>query len=342
MRRARGAVVALVAVAVAVAAAGCTGGGEEQPPGATATAAPSETSQGSQLEGTTPLADKAALVPEEGALLGSWVKPQRGETPVEAVASFEKSLGRRLDIVHSFYRFDLTWPTERDTEALANGSIPLISWNGGPSVEVVAGQHDELIAERAAATKELGKPILLRYFWEPEGEAASDRVGSPADYIAAWKHVRGIFDKEGADNVAWVWCPTAFGFRKNTAQPFYPGDDQVDWICADGYSGDPNERGGQLRQFEDVFQPFYDWAAPKGKPLMIAEFGVHRNGEQAPWLREAADVLREKYPAIRAIVYFDSPDKGDWTLRTNPEAIGAYAAFARDPYFNTRKLPELR
>jgi hypothetical protein len=36
-------------------------------------------------------------------------------------------------------------------------------------------------------------------------------------------------------NAAWVWCPTANGFADGQAAAFYPGNNEVDWICADAY-----------------------------------------------------------------------------------------------------------
>ncbi len=64
--------------------------------------------------------------------------------------------------------------------------------------------------------------------------ANSSWVGSPASYRAAWAHVREIFAGLPA---SFVWAPTAAAFASDSADRFYPGDGQVDWVAADGYNG---------------------------------------------------------------------------------------------------------
>ena len=95
-------------------------------------------------------------------------------------------------------------------------------------------------------------------------------VGTPAEFIAAWKHVRAIFAQQHVRNVAWVWCPTAKGFVPGgNAAAYYPGNDEVDWVCADAYPG-----FGPYRSFADTVQPFLSWASHHPKPVMIGEYGV--------------------------------------------------------------------
>ena len=119
---------------------------------------------------------------------------------------------------------------------------------------------------------------------------------SPAKFIAAWKRIHRIFDRAGVKNVSWVWCPNAWGFATGEAQKYYPGDEYVDWICANGYNWAPGRDGDQWRSFEWIFQHFYDWAAGRGKPLMIGEFGAQERkpGEKAEWIREAAQTLEDE------------------------------------------------
>ena len=282
-----------------------------------------------------------AVVPQDrGVLVGAWVKPDRGQSRLEALTEYEQAIRRRLDIVHAFYPWESPFPTELERAALARGSTPMISWNGTDTTRIVAGDHDSLIDERARAVKALGKPVFMRWFWEPEQKGKAANVRSPEDYIAAWKYVRGKFLKAGATNALWTWCPTAFGFARGTAPPYYPGDDQVDWLCADGYSGDTGGHGGRRRQFENIFRAWYDWATPHNKPLMVGETGVNGTPEeQAQWLRQVAERLEREFPNIRAVVYFDSPSQGDWTLRRSPTTLEALAEIARRPYFNMRRLP---
>ena len=116
-----------------------------------------------------------------------------------------------------------------------------------------------------------------------------------------------IFRAEGADNVRWVWCPNASAFNDGTAQTFYPGDDFVDWTCADGYNWAPGRPGDDYRSFQDIFAGFYGWARLQKKPIMVGEFGVQeRNpGEKAEWILAARDAVKSDFPLMRAVVYFE-------------------------------------
>ena len=110
--------------------------------------------------------------------------------------------------------------------------------------------------------------------------ANSSWVGSPASYRAAWAHVREIFAGLPA---SFVWSPTAAAFASDAADRFYPGDEQVDWVAADGYNGpgcrpgtggppDPPAQSG-WRELSDIFGDFYVWGSSHGKPLMVGETG---------------------------------------------------------------------
>jgi beta-mannanase len=164
-------------------------------------------------------------------------------------------------------------------------------------------------------------------------------VGSSTDYIAAWKHIRQVFAEQHVSNVAWVWCPTARGFTANNAAAYYPGNDEVDWVCADVYPGP-----GPQRSFADVVQPFLDWAAQHPKPIMIGEFGVPQSyGPQAraQWLA-AAEQTVVSHRQIKALVYFDSNMTGT-SLHTSfaldAGTLAAFRGIADNRYFNPRGVP---
>src|SRR5260370_40588622 len=93
-------------------------------------------------------------------------------------------------------------------------------------------------------------------------------VHGPQNYIKAWDHIRTIFTQVGATNVGWVWCPTGYGFSVGRAQAFYPGNAEVDWVCADVYGFTPRQ------SLREAAQPFLNWAAHTGKPIIIGEFAT--------------------------------------------------------------------
>jgi len=294
-----------------------------------------------------PVRPGPAPVPAPGSIRTALLAPARGtwfgyyaQTSVysqraaqAAVTNLEAATGRTADIDHWYEPWGDTFPTWRQPWDFSNGRIPLISWGKQRADVVLSGADDAYITARADGIKALGKPVFLRWFWEMDFSENLRYSQSPAAYVAAWRHIRAIFTARGATNVAWVWCPNASSFKTGNAQRYYPGDDLVDWICADGYNFYPDS---SYREFEPIFAGFYAWASQRPKPLMIAEYGDQsaRPGQRAAWLDAAHAALVEKFPRILAVVYFHSDSEHDWTLYDEPDALAAFRRMALDPYFN--------
>jgi glycosyl hydrolase family 26 len=328
----RAATTALAVLTLALSLAGCGDGDPEVP----------------RLQSTL-RPGVAPTPPSQGAYFGAWVNPPLDghdrQRRLDAVGTFERNLGRKMDIVHTYRTWRQPFPREADTHVLNGNSRLLLSWNGTDTKMITSGQSDPLIRKRAQAIKATGKPIFLRWQWEMDRPNIRTKIRSPAAFIAAWKHIRDIFRQEGVDNVAWVWCPTAKGFEgtgRDQAARYYPGDDQVDWICADAYPGIEYE----YRELSEAMRAFMEWAKAHPKPIMIGEFGVPRSygTRRAEWLRKAAQTLQN--PQIKAVIYFDSDmqDRGadarqQYSLEGDRQAMSAMREFATTPYFNPLNVP---
>ena len=283
----------------------------------------------------------AIPAPARGAYFGAWVDPtmygQHGH--IGAVNALQAQIGRRLDIVHTYLRQDAAFPNASDLAWMRQGSMLLVSWALNDTRGIAAGEWDASIRQRAREFKALGKPVFLEWRWEMDRPNIRSQIGTPADYVAAWKHIRLIFADEHVTNVAWVWCPTARGFASGRAQAYYPGNNEVDWVCADAYP-----RPGTQASFADVVHPFLAWAARHPEPIMIGEYGVPQSYDakhRAQWLHDAEQtVVRDRQ--IKALVYFDSN-----TTRTSPETsygldagpLATFRGIADNRYFNPRDVP---
>jgi hypothetical protein len=275
--------------------------------------------------------------PASGALVGAWIKPEEltHVGRLEAVDGLERDLGRRLPILNTYRRFDQLVGTSSDKEFLAQGATLMVSWATGDNRSIVAGYDDAQIRRQARAVRALGKPVLLRMRWEMDRPNLRAQMWSGPDYVAAWKHVRAIFTQERADNVSWVFCPTAEGFQRGNAPDYYPGDDQVDWTCVDVYAGGVFQPIGQL------MGPFLQWAAQHPKPIIIGEFGVAKawgSDRRAAWLADAARTFKAN-TQIKAITYFESDPAGNgpqqqFQLTGDQPAFRAFAGMVKDKYFN--------
>jgi mannan endo-1,4-beta-mannosidase len=184
---------------------------------------------------------------------------------------------------------------------------------------------------------------------------AFDRAGkrhngnTPADYVAMWRHVWGVFHDAGATNVQWVWSPNLLLINSANSREqakadyaaLYPGDGFVDWIGIDGYNDGIKSR---WKNFADLFGPSYDAITKiSGKPLMIAEFGCTEQGapagaSKAAWITQTYlnDIPRQ-FPRILLVNWFDrdksKQGEADWRFNSSPQALEAYKAAVNDPLY---------
>jgi hypothetical protein len=279
------------------------------------------------------------LIPAHGALLGAYAQPTGKENYIgyeSAVTTLERKIGRKLAIDQLYVPWGRPMPLIVAQWDLQHGRVPMISWAGYHTRQIVSGQYDARIRAKARHLRDLHGPVMLRWFAEMDGRQYRSLVASPASFIAAWRHIHSIFASVGAKNVSWIWCPNAGNFLDGVAPLYYPGARYVNWICGDGYNWAPKKPGAPWKSVADIFSYFYQWGARTGKPLMIGEFGVleRRQGDKAAWFRQTDRQLRTLFPRIRAVIYFNAERKGfNWRVTTSRSSLAGFRAFANDPYF---------
>lgn len=269
------------------------------------------------------------------AMLGAYLDLST-MSEAQAVQLRRGQLGRDERILHVFYAWTDTLPSS--IAWLPAKAYPMISWRGTNHADILDGSHDSLIRRNARRLKRFGRPVLLRWGWEMNGDwyawSGAKNGKDASGYVKCWKYLRKIFDEEGADNVSWVWSPN---WNDSPQQPwnakagYYPGDDHVDWVAASGYnlhSETPAELFGQM---------YADYTTRK--PLMIAEVGsVDRGGRtKADWITLMAGWV-EQNPGVGAVVWFDTdthPGYDEkWRIDSDPESLAAFRAMAKDRHFS--------
>lgn len=280
---------------------------------------------------TTASGRGTALAPKSGVLFGSSAgsddQTQTGR--VAAVNALQSSLGVSLSIVHVYRRLDEPINSSSNVQFVAEHKTLLISWAGGDTIKMRDRQLDATIAKRAQEVVALKVRVFFEYRWEMERSNLAGTVHSATDYIAAWDRVRSIFAAQHVTNAEFVWCPLAKGFATGAAQPYYPGDAEVDWICADLYS--PSNQSP--KSFAALAQPFLMWASTHpSKPIMFGEFGADEawgSSERVAWLSGIHGVLAD-HPQIKALVYYNSnAGQARYSLNSDPKALAALAALAK-------------
>jgi len=234
----------------------------------------------------------------------------------------------------------------------AHRMIPILSWSsrGISNSDIAAGHFDTYIRNWASAAKSWGHKLFLRFDREMNGWwfnwGSGTGGNTPADFVAAWRHVHNIFATVGATNVRWVWCPNVDPYRKFTdIRLLYPGDAYVDWTCLDGYNGD-----NPWRSFNRLFVGSYRHVlqiAPS-KPMIVGEVGsTETGGSKARWIRNMFAVLPRRFPRIRGLLWFDQYLLGpgghsDWPIETSVSSSAAFAKGIRTTFGQTRKHERLR
>jgi mannan endo-1,4-beta-mannosidase len=328
--------------------------------------------------GTSAAAKPHPKQPAKPVYWGAWVGDQITGTDAPwdmgPVAYFEQLVGKGLSLVE----FSSAWqvcgktctPYKFPVEAMDNvrgyGAIPVYSWGAESSprssenqpefqlADIIGGAYDSYIAQFAAEARDWGHPFFLRPNWEMNGgwfpwsELANGN--SPGEYVAAWRHIHDIFGAVGATNVTWVWCPyadTEKRLKKTSLKALYPGNGYVDWTCLDAYNWGRNAINPKpWRSFDELFSPAYKivtkQVAPK-KPLMLGEFATSPNGgHKALWIRQLFERLPRQYPRVRALIYFNTVDRGiDWPLETSPPAASAFAKGIRKGIYANNRFGEL-
>jgi len=266
---------------------------------------------------------------------------------IPAATATAASLGRRLDVVNVYeaWVWNAPLPVTQLDEIAATGARPEITWepwdprqgSTQPSYSLGAinsGAYDSYISSWARAAAAYGKPLMLRFGHEMNGNwypwSPAVNGGSGASYLAAYRHVHDVFRAAGATNVSWVWSPNIVQGMPTDLSQVYPGTGYVDTIGVDGYNGgsDVPSMGG-WRSPQQVFAPTLQALAQlaPGVPVIINETGSSENGGDKPaWITQLFSYLSGT--PVTGVVWFDFAIGGqaDWRLATSPASVAAARA----------------
>lgn len=101
----------------------------------------------------------------------------------------------------------------------------------------------------------------------------------------------------------------------------------------DGYNWGDME--GDWQTFFEVFQGIYPELAATNKPIVIGEMAsAEAGGDKAAWIADIVPTLRDQFPMIKGLLWFDIDKETDWHISSSPASEAAFEAMANDPYFN--------
>ncbi|MEU0395111.1 glycosyl hydrolase [Streptomyces sp. NPDC006208] len=301
------------------------------------------------------------LVPPCGAWFGAYVRHDKPDLE-EKVLAYEKRIGRRLDIVYTYHDMSTDGLegqllTEQE-QRVGQDRMLLLSWeskwwNGTAAQQpswrrIAAGELDrDVVDAQAKRIKEYGRTSGRKVFlsFDLEMDTRTPANGTPAEYVAAYRHIHDRFRALGVTNVVWTWIITGYTGHSDLFRSLYPGDSYVDWIGYNQYNYFRCHKTS-WRTFEQTQRVSHDWIRANlsgNKPLMLSEFGTaddpQRPDAQAEWYAQVPRVVKE-LDGVRAALQWNHRDPGpgcDLSLARDSSWRSLRKAVS-DPYFH-QSLP---
>jgi beta-mannanase len=287
----------------------------------------------------TAAAAPSAAAGGQGIALGTYI-PGVAWHPGQ-IDRYSRLMGRVPAIVSDYKQWDVPAFERRELMAIwSRGSVPMITWEpmsyhgrSYPLRAIARGRYDGYVRRSARAARDWGRPILLRFAHEMNGDwyPWGVRGNSPHDYKAAWRHVVRVFRRAGADNVQWIWAPNVDQGGDHPFAGLFPGNRWVDWVGLDGFNWGYD---GSFYSFRRIFGHSYRVLGRLSRrPVMIAETGAGAAGK-ARWISQALRWQMPRFGRIRALVWFNYNANGvNLRFDTPAPALRAFRAAAREPRY---------
>lgn len=210
----------------------------------------------------------------------------------------------------------------------SGGMVPMITlepwavaskWTGNPQPQyrlsvLSSGRYDSEFSHIADVIRSFGKPVYLRFAHEMNGRwypwAESVNGNKPGDYVAAWRHVAGIF-RRLSPNASLVWSPNAIHAGDASLAELFPGDKYVDEVGMTAYG-----HGGSASHTMDA--TYQELVRLSRRPVILTEVGVDGHAK-AKWIADFGRFVAS-HDRIVGFVWFN----------TSPATTGATGDYRFD------------
>lgn len=278
----------------------------------------------------------------KGCLYGLFMTNTPGD--IRVINNFEMKSQKKAGMIMFYTDWKQEFPMEDCINIVNYGAIPHVTWEPWLGLDdIVEGRKDEYIIKWAKDAKGFGYPFFLRWGHEMNGDwypwSGAKNNNDASKYVKAYRHIHDIFMKVGAADVIWVWSPADRSVPNvgwNNARNYYPGDEFVDWLGIDGYNWGNTQNWSQWVDFDHIFKRRYEEFIQKypNKPIMIAEFAsAEGGGNKGEWITNTFESMKEKYPQVRSIVWFNINKECDWRIDSSSKALESFKSVIKDPYF---------
>lgn len=284
-------------------------------------------------------------------LIGAYLDQDGWDT--DTIDQFNQRLTQPLSIINVFSNFDMDWQylKHQSDNIVSRRAIPMISWmpvtgerpDDSLLREIATGNWDNYIDEwingfRLWLTSypQGQRPTIMIRFAHEFNSDWFPWSNQPERLISAWRHIHKRFVRAGlAGHVEWVWNVNNVDVDDhNDFSVYYPGDDVVDWVSIDGYNWGSNYHYSHWKSFDETFSQAYTKLVTDfpDKPVMIAEVSSAEPADlpneamgqlgddsdayenKAAWVSDMLVSVEHHYPAIKALLWFNSNKELSWAL----------------------------
>jgi hypothetical protein len=309
--------------------------GGDSPPGTTPPGGDTPPGQTTPPGGDTPPGQTTPPTSSDGKLLlGTAVIPGDvgASSYSQALQNFDNKVGVQSNEQMLYTNQNLgKTPDVASMQADAKAGItPVLSLRTVDYADVASGKDDAYLTQVAKDVKSVDGTVIMRPNWEMDG-SARQQYGTPEQFKAAWIHMHDLFAAQGVTNAKWAFTPDAQAYNSKVpswsspASEYYPGNQYVDYIGSDGYSG---LHGAAAQSPSEIFSAGVNFAQQQGKPFMIGETGVNTGlGTQTDvkYMQDMAAYIKAN-PDIQALSWFT---EGNNSVLGNSQEIAAYNAMEK-------------
>ena len=210
-----------------------------------------------------------------------------------------------------------------------DGSGPVTDQPAYSLSSLIKGAHDGLITRWARQIATWGRPFMLRFApemngnWNPWSEGVNGNQSG--QYVLAWRHVHRIFATAGATNVIWVWNPMIDFAGSTPLAGLYPGNAYVDMVGLDGYNWGTSQSWSAWQSPSQVFSAtISDLRTFTTRPVVLCEVASSElGGNKAAWVTNFFNYLG-RTPAIKGFVWFDFNKETDWRVNSSASSLRSF------------------
>lgn len=271
---------------------------------------------------------------------------------VSAHYALERKVGR-LPTMSWFQDWGTGWLATAASAAQATRHNILIAWDPSQSgvplsfADIAAGRYDDYLVKYFRGARTFRGQVVLRPFWEMNGNYSSYSVAAPSDgravastseWIAVWRHLVTLQRRVGGANVHFMFCANGSDVGGTPVEQYWPGAAYVDRLGLDTYNG-----GTPWQPAHGLIAPMYDRLAAlhPTAPISVAEIGCAESssdpGRKAAWLRNL--FTDGGFPRLNGLCFFDADKEHDWRLDSSSQALAVSRSYLASAPLDRMSVP---